>query len=112
MLAAKVSLINRVNQAYNDDVAYKFVLVPGTDTKLNLLTAAETTGINGPCGASACFTAGQVAGCSGGTLTRNNFVLGMLIGADNFDIGHIGFGLNGGGVAGLGVVGGSSKAGG
>jgi hypothetical protein len=110
VLAAKVSLINRVNQAYNDDVAYKFVLVPGTDTKLNLLTTAETTGINGPCGASACFTAGQVAGCGSSTLTRNNFVLGMLIGADNFDIGHIGFGLNGGGIAGLGVVGGSSKA--
>ena len=110
VLAAKVSLINRVNEAYNDDVAYKFLLVTGTDTKLNLLNAAEATGTNGPCGASACFTASQVSGCGSSTLTRNNFVLGMLIGADNFDIGHIGFGLNGGGVAGLGVVGGSSKA--
>jgi hypothetical protein len=110
VLAAKVSLINRVNEPYNDDVAYKFLLVNGTDTKLNLLNAPEMTGTNGPCGASACFTAGQAAGCTGGTLTRNIFALGMLVGADTFDIGHIGFGLNGGGVAGLGVVGGASKA--
>ena len=110
VLAAKVSLINRVNEVYNDDVAYKFLLVAGTDTKLNLLTAAEMTGTNGPCGASACFTAAQAAGCTGGTLTRNIFALGQLVGADTFDIGHIGFGLNGGGVAGLGVVGGASKA--
>ena len=37
-------------------------------------------------------------------------MLGQLIGADNFDIGHIGLGVNGGGIAGLGVVGGASKA--
>ena len=43
-------------------------------------------------------------------LDRNNFALGQLVGADNFDIGHIGLGVNGGGVAGLGVVGGASKA--
>ena len=48
VLAAKVSLINRVNQVYNDDVAYKFLLVAGTDTKLNLLTAAEMTGTERP----------------------------------------------------------------
>ena len=71
------------------------------------------TGTNGPCGANACFTAAH-----GGRLrrrhrsTRNNFALGQLVGADNFDIGHIGLGLNGGGVAGLGVVGGADKAGG
>jgi hypothetical protein len=110
VLAAKTTLINRVNEVYNDDVAYEFELVNGTDTKLNLLTAAETTGTNGPCGANACFTASQVSGCGSGTLTRNNFVLGQLIGADSFDIGHIGLGLNGGGIAGLGVVGGQSKA--
>ena len=110
MLAAKVSLINRVNEVYNDDLAYKFLLVAGTDTKLNLLTAAKMTGTNGPCGASACYTAAQVARLRRRTLTRNIFVLGQLVGADNFDIGHIGLGLNGGGVAGLGVVGGSTKA--
>ena len=46
----------------------------------------------------------------GGTLTRNRIVIGQLIGASNYDIGHIGLGANGGGVAGLGVVGGDSKA--
>ena len=37
-------------------------------------------------------------------------MIGQIIGADNYDIGHIGLGINGGGVAGLGVVGGSGKA--
>jgi hypothetical protein len=36
--------------------------------------------------------------------------VGQLIGAANFDIGHIGLGINGGGIAGLGVVGGNAKA--
>lgn len=110
VLAAKVALINRVNQVYNDDVAYRFELVAGTDTRLNLLNAAEMTGTNGPCGASACYTPDQASGCDGPTLDRNAFVLGQLVGADTFDIGHIGFGLNGGGLAGLGVVGGADKA--
>jgi hypothetical protein len=108
VLAAKTTLINRVNEAYNDDVAYKFLLIAGTD-KLNLLNAAEATGTNGPCGTNACFSAGQLASCGGSTLTRNNFVLGQLVGADSYDIGHIGLGVNGGGIAGLGVVGGASK---
>ena len=38
VLAAKTTLINRVNEVYNDDLAIKFVLVAGTDTKLNLNT--------------------------------------------------------------------------
>ncbi len=37
-------------------------------------------------------------------------MLGQLVGADTFDIGHIGFGVNGGGIAGLSVVGGTNKA--
>ena len=37
-------------------------------------------------------------------------MIGQIIGADNYDIGHIGLGINGGGVAGLGVVGGRGKA--
>jgi hypothetical protein len=110
VLAAKTTLVNRVNEVYNDDLAIKFVLINGTDTELNLATVAEATGPNGPCGASPCFTSAQLASCSGSTLDRNEFVLGMLVGADNFDIGHIGLGVNGGGIAGLGVVGGPFKA--
>src|SRR4051812_19147264 len=111
VLAAKTSLVNRVNEVYNDDVAYKFVMIPGTDNKLNLLTPAEMSGANGPCGASACFpdATGTDYDC-GAVLVRNDFVLGQLVGADSYDIGHIGLGTNGGGIAGLGVVGSQEKA--
>ncbi len=116
VLAEKVTLINRVNQIYNDDMAITMRLVNGTD-KLNLDTTAEALGDDGPCGAHACFD--QVANpadpppdqysqldfCDIGTLGRNRTVLGQLIGASNYDIGHIGLGVNGGGVAFLGVVG-------
>ena len=110
VMAEKTTMLNRVNEVYNDDLAIKFVMVTGTDTKLNFNTDAEQTGPNGPCGASACFTAGQLAGCGGATLDRNEFVLGQVIGAENYDIGHIGLGVDGGGIAGLGVVGGPFKA--
>ena len=86
-------------------------MIPGTDTKLNLLTPAEMSGANGPCGASACFplATGTDYDC-GAVLDRNDFVLGQLVGADSYDIGHIGLGTNGGGIAGLGVVGSQEKA--
>lgn len=109
VLAEKVTLMNRVNQVYTDDLAIRMLLVDGTD-RLNLDTAAKATGADGPCGANPCYTADELAGCSGGLLTRNRFVLGQLIGADRYDIGHIALGLNGGGIAGLGVVGESRKA--
>ncbi len=107
--AAKVALMNRVNQIYEDETAIRLILVADTD-KTNLNTAAEMTGANGPCGTAACYTAAQASGCTSGTLTRNRIVLGQIIGAGNYDVGHIGFGLSGGGVASLGVVGGNSKA--
>ena len=40
------------------------------------------------------------------------FVIGQIIGASNYDIGHLALGQPGGGVANLGVVGRSNKAGG
>ena len=92
VLAAKVSLINRVNEVYNDDVAYKFLLVAGTDTKLNLLTAAEMTGTDGPCGASACFDGPQAGSLHRQDPEPQQIRLGQLVGADTYDIGHIGFG--------------------
>jgi hypothetical protein len=107
--AAKVTLMNRVDQIYEDETAIRMILIADND-KLNLNTPGDTTGANGPCGAAACYTAAQVSGCAGGTLTRNRIVVGQIIGASNYDIGHIMFGLNGGGVASLGVVGGNSKA--
>jgi hypothetical protein len=109
VLAEKVTLINRVDQIYNDDLAIRLVLIDGTD-RLNLDTAAKATGADGPCGISACFDAADLETCGSGTLDRNAWVLGQLVGADSFDLGHIGLGVNGGGIAGLGVVGTASKA--
>ena len=110
VFAEKTTLINRVNEVYNDDLAIKFEMVTGTDTLLNFDTDAKQTGADGPCGANACFTPDQLSGCDGPTLDRNEFVLGQLIGAEDYDLGHLGLGVNGGGIAGLGVVGGPYKA--
>ncbi len=118
VLAEKVTLMNRVNQLYNDDAAIRMVLVNGTD-KLNFDTIEKATGPDGPCGAHSCYTLdpdsadyveGQLSYCDLGTLQRNQTVLGQLIGASNYDIGHIALGTNGGGIAGLGVVGSVEKA--
>ncbi|MEV4200701.1 M12 family metallo-peptidase [Micromonospora globbae] len=107
--AAKVTLMNRVTQIYEDETAIRLVLVNATD-RTNLNTPALATEPNGPCGAAACFTPAQLSSCGGGTLSRNRIVLGQLVGASNYDVGHIGLGVNGGGVASLGVVGGNGKA--
>lgn len=107
--AAKVTLINRVTQVYEDETSIRLVLINATDA-LNLDTPAKMTGANGPCGGAACYTTTQAAGCSSGTLTRNRVVTGLLAGAGNFDVGHIAFGLDGGGLASLGVVGTGAKA--
>ena len=123
VLAEKVTLINRVNQIYNDDLAVTLRLVNATDD-LNLDTDAKATGANGPCGAHPCFDPpsgdpngpdyvdGQLDFCDVPTLGRNRVVLGQLVGAGNYDIGHIGLGVNGGGIAYLGVVGTDYKGGG
>src|SRR5207249_3990596 len=107
--AAKVTLVNRVAQIYEDETAIRLVLINDTD-KTNLNTLDLATGPNGPCGAAPCYTAAQLASCGGATLNRTNIVLGQLVGASNYDVGHIGLGVNGGGIAGLGVAGGATKA--
>lgn len=107
--AAKVALMTRVNQVYEDDSAIRMLLVADND-RLNLNNAALATGANGPCGASACYTPAQLSGCSSGGLTRTRQVIGLLIGAQNFDVGHLALGGSGGGLASLGVVGLGAKA--
>src|SRR6185312_11113240 len=77
---------------------------------LNLDTWGLATAPNGPCGAAACFTQPQVTGCS--STNRARYVIGQIIGASQYDIGHLALGQPGGGVANLGVVGRSNKAGG
>ena len=110
VLAEKVTLMNRVNQIYNDDLAIRMLLIDETD-KLNIDTDAKAFGPDGGCGSAGCFTLNQFAsGCTGGLLNRNRIALGQLVGASAYDIGHIALGINGGGVAGLGVVGGDGKA--
>ncbi|HYF74629.1 MAG TPA: M12 family metallo-peptidase, partial [Nocardioides sp.] len=118
--AEKVTLMNRVNQIYNDDLAINLVLVDGTD-ELNLDTVEKASGPNGPCGAHPCFdpgvgdpesedyVPGQLDYCDVPGLVRNQVVLGQIIGASNYDIGHLMLGVNGGGIAGLGVVGSIEK---
>ena len=108
VLSEKVTLINRVNQIYNDDLGVRMLLVNGTE-KLNLDTDAKAIGANGPCGSAGCFTPSDLTSCSGILLNRNRVVLGQLIGASNYDIGHIALGKDGGGLAGIGVVGGDGK---
>ena len=107
--AAKVTLMSRVNQIYEEETAITMVLIAEND-RLNLNTAADMTDPDGPCGTAGCFTAAQATGCTGGTLTRNRIVIGQLVGASAYDIGHIIFGLPGGGVAQLRSVGGDAKA--
>lgn len=117
VLAEKVTLINRVNEIYNDDLGVELRLVNETD-RLNLDTDAEATGANGPCGSAPCFepptptSDGELEYCGVATLGKNRTVLGQLIGASNYDVGHIALGVNGGGVAYRGLVGGDYKAGG
>ena len=106
--AAKVALMNRVNQVYEDDLSVRMLLVANNDV-LNLNTAAQFSGANGPCGGTACYSTASVS-CSSATLTRTRTVIGLLIGASNFDVGHIGVGAGGGGIASLGVVGLAAKA--
>jgi hypothetical protein len=117
VLAAKVTLVTRVDQIYNDDLAIGLQLIDATDS-LNLDTVDKATGVNGPCGAHPCFdpadqnSDGQLAYCGVETLARNRTVLGQLVGASNYDIGHLALGVNGGGIAYVGVVGADYKAGG
>ena len=106
--AAKVTLMNRVNQIYEDESAIRMILIADND-KLNLDTVALANGANGPCGSAPCYPASNSCG---NVLSRNRIVIGQIIGAGNYDIGHIAMGNAGGGVANLGVVGGNNKAGG
>ncbi|MDA0136201.1 M12 family metallo-peptidase [Solirubrobacter deserti] len=104
--AAKVALINRVNQIYETESAIRMVLINDTD-KLNLNTAALASQANGPCGSAPCYPSGTNS--CGAVLDRNRIVAGQIVGAGAYDVGHIAMGNSGGGVAGQGV-GGDQKA--
>ena len=105
--AAKVTLVNRINQVYEEDLAVHLVLIAGNDS-LNLDTAAKMTGANGPCGTAACYTPAEAASC-GDAFARTRIVTGQIVGAGSFDIGHLAMGSGVGGIAGLGVVGATAR---
>lgn len=110
--AAKVALINRVNQIYEDDLAMRLVLISDTD-KLNLDTERKVYGANGPCGPQPCFPSSPkpaLRQCTIEGLLANDTALGRLVGASAYDVGHQALGNSGGGVAFLGVVGTGNKA--
>ncbi|MBP2323192.1 hypothetical protein JOF56_003577 [Kibdelosporangium banguiense] len=107
--AAKVTLVNRVAQIYEDETAIRLLLVNDTD-KTNLNTPALASEPNGPCGAAPCYKPEELEFCDIPSLYATGVALGQLIGADKYDVGHLGLGVNGGGIAGLGVVGGTEKA--
>lgn len=108
-LTGLVTNLNRVEQIYNDELDVHLLLVDNEpDAQLN--TLAEAFEPNGPCGAAACFTQTQLAFCGGATLVRNKIVLGQIIGAENYDAGHVTLSNDGGGIASLGVVGSANKA--
>ena len=117
VLAAKVALVTRINQIYNDDLAVRFLLVEGSEA-LNLDTAAVATGVDGPCGAAPCyepassFDDGMLDRCEVNTLGRTRLVLANLIGASAYDVGHLVLGVDGGGLAWLGTAGRDYSAGG
>jgi hypothetical protein len=97
VFAAKTTLMNRVNHIYNDDLAIKMIFVDNTDVLLNLNNAAREA-------AAGLAGVGQT-GCLPNALVQNQVAVDTLIGPLNYDIGHIALGIDGGGVAFLGVVG-------
>ena len=126
VLAEKVTLINRVNQIYNDDLATELRLV-NDDRQAQPRHRRQGDRRRRPLRRGAVLRAvrrqrhagrrhrrhdGDIDYCDVPTLGKNRTVLGQLVGASNYDVGHIALGNNGGGIAYLGVVGGDYKGGG
>jgi hypothetical protein len=90
--AALVVAVNRVNTVYERDLAIHLDLVANNDSVIWLVEPDPYTNNNGSA-----------------MLTQNVTSLNAIIGAANYDVGHV-FSTGGGGVAGLGVVCGANKA--
>ncbi|MEO0878008.1 MAG: reprolysin-like metallopeptidase, partial [Bacteroidota bacterium] len=92
-LAAVATSMNRINGIYERDFTITMVLVANTDTLIYLDSETDP------------YTNNDL----GAVLGENQLLCDSLIGADNYDIGHV-FGTAGGGLAGVGVVCGGVKA--
>ncbi|MEJ7623239.1 MAG: reprolysin-like metallopeptidase [Pyrinomonadaceae bacterium] len=104
-LAAQVLIVNRVNGVYERDLAIRMVVIANNDliafagNNMGCTDAAACTGANDP-----------YTNSSGSTMLAENVnTLNSVIGAANFDIGHV-FSTGGGGVATLNGPCGGSKA--
>jgi len=91
VLAAIVTLLNRINEVYQQDVAIQFELVAQNDAII-FLDAATDPFDN-----------------TDNDIDVNSDVINNAIGVNNYDIGHV-VGTGGGGLASLGVVCGTFKA--
>jgi hypothetical protein len=102
-LQAQTTIMNRVNGVYERELAMKMVIIGNNN---QIIYAADQT-----CAGVACTTQNDpYSNNSGQTMLNENINnINNVIGAANYDIGHV-FSTGGGGVAGLGVVCGTSKA--
>ena len=91
-LAATTTAVNRVNEVYEYEMAIQLTLVPDNDLLMFPSAGSDPFSSNGT-----------------GVINNSTSVINGIIGAGSYDIGHV-FTTGSGGVAGLGVVCGGSKA--
>ncbi len=104
VLAAKVVMVARIAQIYNDDLGVQLKLANDTE-KLNFDTDEAAYAPGGACGEDACYPNGVMWGCSEDLLRSNAWALGRILGEDAYDVGHVSLGSGNDGMAYWNVVG-------